>query len=363
MRNLGLLGVEETWHPLAYLVYQTENQIQKSLQNRILDIDEAALRTAYLGERIKILEDKKVEGLKEKILELRSPKKDLFEKTYFEIQVAAAYAERGNNIQFVKTTPQEGKRTYDLLVDDIEVECTKKDRKTDRDRENIDKWNNVARAAVSLMEYVGLNYFVHIVTRSDPTDQDVEHIKNEMQKLLKSKKEGEFHYDNGTTIKLQIVSWKDQKVPVSGLPQVVLDEYDHLVMNMKLDSENIFTANFCENPRVLGFDSGTMNDRIGKIVNSVKKKRGQFSGTRPAILYVHMNGLEKRASSDDLLNLDESLREELARNTSITATVLAAEYYERKGNILDYQHRVRVTKNITPKNPLPTGFSIVGDYS
>lgn len=88
MRNLGLLGVEETWHPLAYLVYQTENQIQKSLQNRILDIDEAALRTAYLGERIKILEDKKVEGLKEKILELRSPKKDLFEKTYFEIQVA-----------------------------------------------------------------------------------------------------------------------------------------------------------------------------------------------------------------------------------------------------------------------------------
>lgn len=241
-QNQEFIDKEKQFHPLAVMIYYAQLQMIKSIDRNLFQTDINGLRLAYLGERIGNLIKYKVEGIEKKIEELRSANGEYFEKIYYEIQVAAAYVEKGHKVEFVKTNPKI--YSHDLLVEDVEIECTKKDAK-------------------------------------DTPSSEV----------------------------------------------------------------------------------GSSTRYVSSIVASVKKKRLQLSGARPAIVYVHLNGLQKDMVKNDFDLMDEELRKILDKSRSINAVVLSAEFFEDTSNMLTYSHDTRILKNQNPKKPLPKGFSIIGDYS
>lgn len=74
---------------------------------------------------------------------------------------------------------------------------------------------------------------------------------------------------------------------------------------------------------------------------------------------MHLNALDRTATESDLYRLDSLVRKQLENNTTITAVVITTEIFSRESGILNYSHRVRVVRNLNPKNPLPNSFSII----
>lgn len=123
--KLSFIGYAERFHPLAFLIHQVNKQIQSfgSSQN----VTEEMMRLAHLGESLSILRQSGTEQLDSKIRNL-TVSSELFEKTVYELQVAAAYTRANHKVAFIQEKPDEAIQTADMLIDDqVEVECKKKD--------------------------------------------------------------------------------------------------------------------------------------------------------------------------------------------------------------------------------------------
>ena len=94
------------------------------------------VRLTNLGENLSILHKNNVMGLDGKIRSLIASR-ELYEKTVYELQVAAAYAKANHQVAFLEEKPVEQIQTPDMIIDEqVEVECKKKDRLSERDRRN-----------------------------------------------------------------------------------------------------------------------------------------------------------------------------------------------------------------------------------
>ena len=184
LRKLSFIDYTEKFHPLAFLIYQADKQLKSCAEKEFFEASEEILRLSYLGENLFILKEHNARGLDNKIQELTSHDKKLFDKTVYEIEVAAGYAREGHSVEFVQTRSKEGRKTPDLLIsDEVEVECKKKDRTTDRDIRNTENWKLIIRKASGMMEHLGLNYAVFVKTKMDPGKEDVEFILQQLHEL------------------------------------------------------------------------------------------------------------------------------------------------------------------------------------
>lgn len=365
LRKLSFIDYAEKFHPLAFLIYQADKQLKSCMEEKFFEVSEEILRLSYLGENLSVLKEQNVKGLDSKIQDLTSPDKKLFDKTTYEIEIAAAYARKGYSVEFVETKSKEARKTIDLLINkEVEVECKKKDRQTDRDIRNTEYWKLIMRKASGMMEHFGLNYAVFIKTQRDPEKEDAEFILQQLQELIKKRRQGRFAFqDSSIGITLQILSAKDQEIESKGIDFGTSEELDYVVpvMEFKKDGEGKV---FIRNPRFFGFKSAVLPERITSVIKSIKDAKQQLSGNRPGLIYVNLNMIDRKMIDKDFERLDSLIKDLLKNNSNISGVVITTEFFVKNTQGCVYSHRARVIRNEQrneqAKHSLPSDFEIVG---
>jgi hypothetical protein len=362
LSKLSFIDYTEKFHPLAFLIYQTDKQLKSCAEKRLFEVSEAILRLSYLGENLFILKEQKVQGMDNKIQDLISSDKELFDKTVYEIEVAAAYTRKNCSVEFIETRSKEGAKTPDLLINkEVEIECKKKDRISSRDMRNTEYWKLILRKASGMMEHFGLNYAVFIKTQRDLQEGDAEFILQQLRKLIIERKQGNFAFrDKGIGISLQIISAKNEEIESKGIEFGTSEELDYVVPAMEFKVDDGGKA-FIRNPRIFGFKSAELPDRITSVVKSVKDATQQLSGERPGLIYVNLNMIDRKMIDKDFEKLDRLIKELLKNNSVVSGVTITSEFFERDAQGYVYSHRARVIRNEQAKYPLPSNFEIVGE--
>ena len=362
LRKLSFIDYTERFHPLAFLIYQTDKQLKTCVEKKFFEVSEQILRLSYLGENLFVLKNQNTKGLDGKIRDLTSSDKALFDKTTYEIEVAAAYARKGYSVEFVETKSKEREKTPDLLVNkEVEVECKKKDRKTNRDIRNTEYWKLISRKASGMMEHFGLNYALYIKTQRDPEKEDVEFILRQLQKLIKEKKQGRFAFrDRGIGITLQILSLKDQEIESEGIEFGTSEELDYVVPAVEVRKKENGKI-FIRNPRIFGFKSAVLPERITSVIETIKDAKQQLSGKRPGLIYVNLNMIDRKMIDRDFERLDSLIKQLLKNNSTISGVIVTTEYFVKDAQGYIYSHKARVIRNEYAKYSVPSKFEIVGE--
>lgn len=362
LRKLSFIDYTEKFHPLAFLTYQADKQLKSCAEKKFFEVSEEILRLSYLGENLFILKEQNTKGVDSKIQDLTSPDKKLFDKTTYEIEVAAAYARKGYSVKFVETKSKEGRKTPDLLINnEVEIECKKKDRTTDRDIRNIENWKLIMQKTSGMMEHFGLNYAVFVKTQRDPEKEDVKFILQQLQEIIKEKKQGRFAFrDRGIGITLQILSMNDQEIESEGIEFGTSEELDYAVpaMEFKRDGEG---KAFIRNPRIFCFKSGKLPERISSVIESIKDAKQQLSGNRSGLIYVNLNTIDRKMIDKDFERLDVLIKDLLKNNSTISGVIVSTEFFVKDVQGYVYLHKARVIGNEQARYPLPLRFEIVGE--
>jgi hypothetical protein len=354
--GLGYAPYYHEFHPLAFLIHQADEQLESCVQ-----ATQQILRLSYLGKNLSVLETAKSKGLDWKVRELTSSAKDRFYKAAYEVEIAAAYAEKGYTVEFVETKSDQKTRTPDIFIGfagGLEVECKRKDWKRQRDARNADRWNLIVRRACGWTEYFGVNYAVHVTTERDPDGRDVAFILHRIRELLQGRREGTFRFPGkGVSISLKMLSDKDQEIEASGFLLAPPEEPEYFSTEWQ-DRRDEDGTRFHKNLRAFAFRSCELPDRIASILNSVRHARRQFSGNVPALVYVHVNMVGPQMTAEDLERLDSGIDSVLRSNSTISAVVISGEFFDEDELGPRYAHMRLTYKNRSPKHPLPPDFEL-----
>jgi len=363
LSRLSFIDYHEKYHPLAYLIYQADKQLKSCAEKKYFEPTEQIVKLAYLGDNLLVLRRKNVKGLDRKIQDLTSLDKALFDKTTYEIEVASAYARQEYPIEFVETKSKEEIKTPDLFVNfqnGVEIECKKKDRQNDRDIRNKENWKLIIRKSSGMMKHYKVNYGIVIKTEQDPTKKDTEFILMQLDTLIQNRKEGFYRFqEKGIGITLQILSNRDEEIETGGFQVRTNEELDYETLDM--DKKDEKGKVFIRNPKFFGFKSAMIPERINSVIESIKDARKQLSSKCSALIYVHLNGIDRKITEVDFKRLNSLLTDLLKRNSSITGIVISSEFFSKDELGFTYSHKARYLKNADAKHPLPKKFKVVGE--
>ena len=321
--KLSFIDYTDKFHPLAFLIYQVDKQLKFCAEKKFFEVSEEITRLSYLGESLSTLQNKGIKGLDNKIKALTSSDKALFDKTVYEIQVAAIYAKNNASVEFIETESNKSRRTPDILIaDEVEIECKKKDRSTSRDIKNIEFWKLIMRKTTGLMEHFASNFAVFIKIQKNPRSEDTDFILQKLRGLIEEKRQGRFEFrEEGIGITLYMISTKDQEIESNGIQFGTSEELDYVVPTMEIQKQTDGKV-VIRNPRIFGFKSAIIPDRITSVINSIKDAKGQFSGNKPGLIYVNLNTVDRFMLEGDFNRLDSLIRKILINNSRISGSIL-----------------------------------------
>jgi len=351
--KLSFIDYSQQFHPLAFLIHQVDRQLQSSGDE---NVTEEILRLSHIGDSLSVLLDKNTERLSDKIRDLTSAP-ELFEKTIYEMQVASAYARADHKVAFLEERPVEEIQTPDLLIDGrLEAECKRKDRLTDRDKKNNEHWKLMMRRASSMMGYLRCNYAIIVKAQRDPVSEDVEFTLRELEHLMKNLQQGRFPFpEKGIGISLRTLSKIDVPINCNSIEFGSSEDLDFFTIAMEKKAGDLLIRN----PRIFGFKSALMPDRIKSVIESIKKARKQLSGDRPGLIYVDLNTMDSQMMELDFRRLDTMIKDQLRNNSTISGVVITSEVFRRDRQGLVYTHKAKVIRNHEAKHPVP--LKIVGE--
>lgn len=363
-RRLSFIDYHKKYHPLAYLIYQADKQLESCAKKKLFEPTEQIVKLAYLGDNLLVLRKKNAKGLDRKIQDFTASDKALFDKTTYEIEVASAYARQDYPIEFVETKSKEEIKTPDLFINfqnGVEIECKKKDRQNNRDIRNNEKWKLIIRKSSGMMEHYKVNYGIAIKTEQDPTNEDIKFILMQLDNLIQNRKEGVFGFqEKGIGITLQMISDRDEEMETGGFQVGTNEELDYATQAMEVKKDEQGKV-FIRNPRFFGFKSAVIPERINSVIESIKDARKQLSSKYPALIYVHLNGIDRRITEVDFKRLDSLVTDLLKQNSSITGIVISSEFFSKDELGFAYSHKAKYARNSDAKYPLPKEFKVVGE--
>ena len=184
----------------------------------------------------------------------------------------------------------------------------------------------------------------------------VEFIKNELEKLISQRVEGEFNYKD-VYIKLQLLSKLDEEIEANGFECKLPEPVDYMAQAQEIQALPNGKI-YIRNPRFYGFKSAVLPDRITRVIGAIKSATGQLSGTRPGLIYVDLNQNDKSMVEDDFKKLDLLIKDRLRQNSTITAVVLTSEAYRKDQDGLRYKHESKTIINPAAKFKLPNDFKL-----
>lgn len=297
-RKSKLVVLERT-NPLLLKVFLADKQIRES-RGTTLPMTNEIIQLANLGDNLTILFENSVNGLTEKISDLFTAK---FEKTMYEITIAASFIKNGFNLEFI---PETTEKTPDILIhlnEGIEVECKKKDDLTPRDRQNDSYWKRFAKSAFSQMDRERKNLIIVLETDDNPKNSDLPIIIEKSGEIIKEITKQKIVYGgNGFKITFkqtepygEIISSSIFKTGEYYRSCGIYDEVKELDWEyngtdfMALDNGTVQQKNH----RLIGCKSKIMPDRITSIQQSIEKATRQLSGNKPGLIFIDHNILER----------------------------------------------------------------------
>lgn len=348
-------GYDKEFHPLFYLLWK----IEKHLKDSITATDEFS-RASSLGEDLLTLMNSNTEGLQGKIDDLMSSNHELFDKTSYEIHIAAMHIKRGHSVRFVPTDSKSGKRTADLLIDNqIEVECKKKDHSSRQYIKSIENWNQLGKKLVGIMDYIGQNYSITISSEKYPTADDVKLVTTFARSLIKDSREGTFSHPNrGIEITLQKISPLNYEVQSNTIIyRMTTEPVDYLFFLSEPTISGQGNATI-QNTRFFAFRTKEHPDKIRGILGSIRRALGQLSGMVPNVIYVDLSVVVNTMTERDFGLLFQSINDILRNNSRVTMIILTAEFAGSDDNGWYRYDKLWPFENEHPKHRLPDYYSL-----
>ena len=94
-------------------------------------------------------------------------------------------------------------------------------------------------------------------------------------------------------------------------------------------------------------------------MNSIAKAKEQFSGSKPSMIYVDLNSIDRQMTDVDFERLHSMVKQVLANNSTISAVIITNELFLSDPQGITFRHKAKVTKNEAAKHVVP--FKIVGE--
>lgn len=358
-RKFPKLGYDKEFHPLFYLLWKCERFLEEAAKNGVIRPTDEFTKLSSLGANLALLHNSNTEGLEDKFKDLMSPNYELFEKTTYEIHIAAKHKRRGHSVKFKPEDSEKGNRSADLLIDNfIEVECKKKDHSSKQDKINMEYWNQMGKKLFEIMDYVGLNYSIIIKSQKFLTASDVKFLTDKARPLLKELKEGTFYFpDNGIDMILEKLLPINEVEVTNNIQHRTSESFDYLIF----PTQTMITENgktLFKNNRFIAFKAKEVPARVNSIVYSIKQAIGQLSGTAPSVIYVDIGGVVHRMTVRDFERIHHLIRNILWNNSSISMVTLTAEYSgSTDGGFYRYD-KLWPIKNEKAKHKLPELYTI-----
>ena len=374
------------FHPLAWLIHMSDKNINSIIQHQTKNLNQYPMKLSFLGHKISILIKNKTKGLKLKIQELTSDEDfSLFEKTFYEITVAASLVKLGHTVEFIKTDSKNKIQTPDLLIDsNIEVECTKKDLKSDRDIRNEDERNIIRKKAFDIMDQNRKNACFKLIVNKDLTEILRNTILKKLTELIIQNEDSMF---SNKDFELEITFTPNKNIEFES--SILFDSsHEELIKNTNrdiiptyyryvksteildriIDKENDFTCSlgnvirnrivYVFNLKLMGFKMSNPPDRIKSVIDSISKKKKQLSGSRPGLIYVEMNRNIDNWQTNDFEKLKNRIQKILKNNSKISGVIVTfTKIFNQNGHVglISTYH---FYPNQTAKFPIPENFKI-----
>lgn len=371
-RQSNLLRLQRR-EPLLYNIHMADMQLYESSSHLV--ISDQIIKISTLGHYLHVLKKNNVNGLIPKINELFTAK---FEKTLYEIQIAASISKKGFIVEFVQENPD--KKTPDIIVHldgcDIEIECKKKDDMTSRDRQNSTFWRRITNEANKIMNQNKKNLVLILEMQSDPKNSDFESIIREIKTGIE--KIGE------ELVVVEKKSYKFSLKQTDPFDKVVECSQINLDNSQKIWSFAIQSGDYyktcgisdsiieldeesfhCEgknlenglmqqkNRRFFGFRSKTMPDRITSIIDSSNKASKQLSGNNPGVIFIDQNIVNRENAETDLKRIYPLIKGVLRNNPRISGIAITQIFHINDPQQYKYRHNVQIFPNEQAKFPLP----------
>jgi hypothetical protein len=347
-------GYDKEFHPLFYLLWK----IEKRLEDSVTATDEFS-RASSLGEDLLTLSNSNTEGLEGKIDDLMSSNHELFDKTSYEIHIAAMHLKRGHSVRFVPPDSKSGKRTVDLLIDNqIEIECKKKDHSSREYNKSIEYWNQMGKKLFRIMDYFRRNYSITIGSEKYPTADDVKLVTTFARSLIKNSREGTFsHPKRGIEITLQKLSPLNYEVQTSTIKHRTFEPVDYFSFFLEPTFSGQGNVTI-QNTRFFAFRAKEHPDKVKGILDSIRRAIRQLSGLLPNVIYVDLSVVVNTMTERDFGRLYQSINDILRNNSRVTMITLTAEFAGSEKNGWYRYDKLWPYENEHPKHRLPDYYSI-----
>lgn len=347
-------GYDREFHPLFYLLWK----IEKHLKDSVTATDEFS-RASSLGEDLLTLKNSNTEGLQGKINDLMSSKHELFDKTSYEIHIAAMHVKRGHSVRFLPTDSKSGERTADLLIENqIEVECKKKDHSSKQYVKSIEYWNSMGKKLFGIMDYFGCNYSITVSSEKYPTADDVKLVTTFARSLIKNSREGTFsHPKRGIEITLQKLSPLNYEVQTNMVKHRMFEPVDYFSFFLEPTFSGQGNVTI-QNTRFFAFRTKEHPDKIRGILGSIRRAIGQLSGMVPNVIYVDLSVVVNTITERDFGLLFQSINDILRNNSRVTMIILTAEFAGSEKDGWYRYDKLWPCKNENPKHRLPDYYNL-----
>ena len=232
----------------------------------------------------------------EKLASFSSRNPHQYEKTFYELTIAAEFVEQGQHVKFIKPSD---KKTPDILVNsNVEIECKSKDSVHPYYRKYEDFWNYILKRVPEWMDRNKVNYLIHLFIQEEIDVYTMQSLKKRIHDIICHKMEGIFELDGNLTIKAKILLpynlETEKSLTVENFPEIInvlpnLVDIDFLAEPMKIHRKNekILITNF----RSLSMKVPFHPERT--IITNIKNAVKQFSGVFPGIVYLDISAINK----------------------------------------------------------------------
>ena len=363
-------------HPLFFAFRKTEEALEKAEQTRFVEPNQEVVMTLQLARNLEAVKGRPLVGLDGAIMEkathrqvsprLRDPLS--FEKTAYELEVAAAYLRAGMDAFFIEEGTE---KTPDLLVrsdpSDVFIECTKKDVRPEKLTKLTNARNAVCHRVLNRMLELKRNLGILMSYPDlDFSQRTGEELFEEISERMTKGRVGTFHALDGdcpATVE-ELAPW-DKEIQTSGFQVQTKAGIGFIVMGGMVQITGGGRI-LWKNPKFVAFESVAEEVELARksfvrgVVSSLNQKYKQIPPRGPGLIYVDVVPHESFREEDYQL-LEEEIRGRLNVIGRVNAVIISAPLIEKRADGIAYRKVTHTTKNRSPDSPLPKAFRLLGE--
>ena len=299
-------------------------------------------------------------GADERIARLRSTDHEDVRATLYEFGVATMLIRRDHSVDFLPERPDKGIKTPDLLVDGcVEVECKRRG-KTQQEKADRELWELFHRKVIRLIQAkCEVSMVIELYSDEVPTRGAVDwalsvvrsHVESGSIRAVEQVTDGHRVVIRKVRLHLDHAGLSCDPQPADGPRHFEKADIMMKVQDQKrIDGSGLFM--------MVRAGAGVRVARSLGLPNLLDTARKQFSGERPAVVFVDLQLPILDSSERDHGPANQAVQDWMRQHRSIAAAVITTDVFKAPGGG-SVAVRLR-SKNLAecPRLPLPDDFAL-----